>query len=598
MVECHERISGALQKTAKCSFMRALVVCQRNGTAPLTDIDIESLARRLTPDDITPRPPLLRRERGVVSVLFDPSSVVDTSGASFCLGHRRSDASSWATPGSAPPDGSYALVRVDDRSIELLADAVASRTLWYVMTDSLFVASTSQRAIASVIRSFEPNRQASAWMLSSGTLGPSGGWDRRVRSVAAGGQVLLDRLAWRLSVEEPQIEILPETGGDSRHAKRLEMSLERVFEELSFDPSKWVLPLSGGVDSRGLLLMLKDRSGIECVTWGVKGALEDERNDAQVAGLVARRAGVAHRFLPIAVSSIPRERLVERLLVAGEGRTDRVSGYLDGFAIWRTFYESGIDGVIRGDEAFGWTPVRTEAEVRRSTCLTLLTDICDARTRGALDLPPQTVPSNLLRRPGESLATWRDRAYQQFRLPKLLAALTDLKCAYVEVANPLLFNSVIECVRTLPDRLRSDKRLWRTIVRSLEPDIPFAKRTAVYPLVSFISEPATLALMLEEMSSETARDMLGPEAAVALRSSVEGFLSNAERDGGHGSGSGRRPRRLRDTAAAVLGRIAGYERPLDPRIFAFRAFLISRMCSLLRQDAEALGSARLRVAHQ
>jgi hypothetical protein len=573
--------------------MKALLICPRDPSdAELADEDVALLDALLTPDNLVPKPPRIRHEHGVTSVLFNPPSSVEALGASFCLGKMAGAAGDWARPGSALPDGSYALARVDAATVELAADAVASRTMWFLMTERVFAASTSQRALVALCRSFEPNRKTFTWMLSSGTLGPEGGWDVRLRSVAAGARVRLDRAAWRLHVEEPFIAFAPLGASEAGHRRRLEGALDAVFEDLSFDYSKWILPLSGGFDSRGLLLLLEKRRGLECVTWGTERSLDEPRNDAHIAARLARRMNVAHRFFPIAVADVPRRRLVDRFLVAGEGRTDRVSGYLDGFAMWRTFAEQGRDGVIRGDEAFGWVPVRREADVRHADRLTVLDDTLDTEMRAAFELPEREVPARLQRRAGESLAAWRDRVYQQYSLPVLLAALTDLKCTYVEVVNPLLFGSVIDCVRTLPDRLRTDKRLWRNIVARRTPPIPFAKRTAVYPLKSFVADPATLELMLEELAP--AGDVLGADFAAGLRRNVDERWASG-RDGARGRGRVR-PRRLERLLGRMAGRLAGTSRRVDPLILAFRAFLIARTCALFASDARALGSARPRAA--
>jgi hypothetical protein len=615
-----------------------LLVCSRHGYEPLSHREITALDARLRPDNLAPRTPRVRRERGVVSVVFNPPERVEARGASVCVGALCGGSDAWNQAGGASPDGSFALLRADERMVELVADAVASRTVWYVLTEELFVASTSQRAVASVLGSFEPDRRAFAWMLSSGSLGPGFGWDARVRSVPIGGRVRLDRTNWRLAIDEPSIGLgsgssrepwsLPRSGlpklrgAGPRHQRRLDGALEQAFAGYAFDPGRWILPLSGGVDSRGILLFLNDATHFRgtpfrSVTWGVERSLDDPRSDGRIAERLADRFGLEHRFLPISVSGEPRERLIDRFLVAGEGRTDRLSGYLDGFEIWRIFAEQGCEGVIRGDEAFGWNAVRDEADVLRECGVTRLGDVLDERSRAAFALPEQPLPSALERRARESLASWRDRLYQQFRLPVLLAALTDLKCAYVEVTNPLLSSSIIECVRTLPDRLRTDKRLWRRIVTQRSPAIPFAARTGVYPLRDFVREPATLELMLEELGSDSAHDVLGQELARSLRADAERMhthaLTHSEgRAGPHERGrsvfgpnglaystAARVGMRVGGRAARIIGRCARAVSPaarkhtIEREILAFRAFLIVRAVAMLRGDAGAFEGSEI-----
>ncbi len=580
--------------------MRALFICRREADADLSAEEVAVLGRLLQLDNLDARPARVCRGHGAVCMLFNPPSRVETAGASVVLGRLGAGAPDWARPGAAAPDGAYALIRVDCGSAELVADAVASRTLWYRLTRNLFVASTSQRALAAVTGSFEPNRDALSWMLSSGTLGPEAGWDARVRQVPPGGRVKLDRSGWRLTVEAPAIELGPRAGdaadadAESQCRGRLEDALARVFEALRFDYARWLLPLSGGVDSRGVLLMLRDRRGLRSVTWGVKEAQADRAGDVAIAADLAAHFRLSHRFFPIAVSREPRDRLIERFLVAGEGRTDRVSGYLDGFAIWRTLAEQQCDGVIRGDEVMGWTRVRSEANVRAACRFTLLDDVLDADSRERFGLSAQTLPPNLVRRPAESLPAWRDRTYQQFAMPALLAALTDLKAAYVEVVNPLLFNGIVDCVRRLPDGLRTDKRLWRRLVERLSPAIPFARRTAVYPLAAFVAEPATLELMLDEFASTPARSALGEDFAARLRCLVDARRSAAVD----------RPAALplrrglaRRLAEAGRRRLGGGRPALAPEILAFRALLAVRMYGRLRRDQHALAAVEGAQAH-
>src|SRR5699024_9061247 len=91
------------------------------------------------------------------------------------------------------------------------------------------------------------------------------------------------------------------------------------------------------------------------------------------------------------------------------------------------------------------------------------------------DFPENKLPKELLRQEHESISTWRDRLYHSFRLPTVLAALNDLKLTHVELINPLLTKKVILASRTLPDNLRTNKKLFKEIVDSYGLDIPYAK---------------------------------------------------------------------------------------------------------------------------
>jgi hypothetical protein len=50
------------------------------------------------------------------------------------------------------------MLRADDAYVEVAADSVGSRTLWYALTDHELIASSSQRAIITLLGSDQPNR--------------------------------------------------------------------------------------------------------------------------------------------------------------------------------------------------------------------------------------------------------------------------------------------------------------------------------------------------------------------------------------------------------------------------------------------------------
>jgi hypothetical protein len=543
--------------------------------------------RSLAPDNIVPHAPAFACGNGVEAAIFNPNGATRLEGASMCIGAMLEDSPRWHQPGAALPDGSYALLRSSADRVELAADAAASRTIWYVLTDDELIASTSQRAIITMLGNFEMNREALPWLLSSGTLGPAAGWDARIEQVRPGERVTLDRARWRLVRSGGPASFRADDGRNKAgHRARLAEIVETVCQRLSFDPAKWTLPLSGGVDSRALLFHLRERRGLETITWGMSDARDEDGNDAQIARTLADVFGVGNRFFPTDLSSEPRELLIQRFLTAGEGRVARISGYLDGFRVWKTLFDEGTDGVIRGDEAFGSVPVRSAAGVRHTASLTPLSDFFSPRELATFELPEQRIPEELERGRDETLATWRDRLYQQFRIPAVLAGLTDLKAAYVEVANPLLARAVLDCVRELPDELRTDKRLWREIVRSQLPDVPFANRIAVLSLEDFVADRSVLSLMLDEMSGTDAAELYAP----ALRSKICAVIYAALRAGRQTSR--RKPSLKVRLARAIPQSIRAAARSwlsvkptLHPLVFAFRAFLGSRMNTLLKLDA-------------
>jgi hypothetical protein len=107
--------------------------------------------------------------------------------------------------------------------------------------------------------------------------------------------------------------------------------------------------------------------------------------------------------------------------------------------------------------------------VRTKTGLHFWSDF--ANVRGLVEFGDQALPAYLVQRDSESLESWRDRLYHQFRIPALLAALSDLKVPYVEITNPLLSRQLVTFVRTMPDHLRTSKGVFKASVLSLKPRV-------------------------------------------------------------------------------------------------------------------------------
>jgi hypothetical protein len=551
------------------------------------------------PDNILARAPAVAHEHGASAVIFNPNGATLLKGASVAVGAMIGAAEHWHRPGSDVPEGTFALMRVGAERVELVADATASRTIWWTLTEDALIASTSQRAIIALLGDFKLDRAVLPWVLSSGTLGPSGSWDRRLTRLQPGERLTFDRARWRIAHEVPDDEFEEAADlDDDRQRAELSAVIGAACQEWSFDPNKWLLPLSGGADSRGLLFLLHERAGLKTITWGIDSARDEAGNDAQIARTLADRYGVSNRYFSSDFSTEPRERVIERFLLAGEGRVAKISGYLDGFKIWKTLFDEGIDGIIRGDEAFGSISVRTPYATRFTASLTLLADYFRPNEIEQFELAPQYLPARLLQRRSETLATWRDRLYQTFRIPTLLAGLTDLKAAYIEVANPLLAGAVVRRVRALPDHLRTDKRLWRELVQSQSPDIPFASRSAVRSLQEFVSDARVLECMLAEIESANAAEVFGPMLRERITGTIRAALQHRERPAAPRHDFTVRIARSMPASVREAARAWFASKPmLHPMVFAFRAFVASRMSSMLKADAGSLSGLERRAVN-
>ena len=139
--------------------------------------------RRLSPDNITPNQLELLENGRTRIAIFNPVATLPVEKNSVCMGMMFPPTEKWWKPGEEAPDGSFGLFRTGENVVEILTDAVASRTVWYIQTDTVFIASTSQRAIICMLGDLEFNPEAVAWMLSSGSLGPGHSWDRRIKQL-------------------------------------------------------------------------------------------------------------------------------------------------------------------------------------------------------------------------------------------------------------------------------------------------------------------------------------------------------------------------------------------------------------------------------
>jgi hypothetical protein len=578
----------------------ARVVCVVSRTAaqpPLPAGVLRRVCSLLLPEELPDAPVRIAQRPGLQLGITMPTPALRVHGTSVCAGAMFEQAPDWWLPGAPVPDGSYALFRSDEDTLELVSDALGSRTLWYAKTRDLFVASTSQRAIVAVLRSFEPDSQATAWMISSGTLGPGLSWDRRISCVPPDGRLALDRRAWTLRVQVQAPVFTPRGWPPAEQRAQLWQAIKAAVEGLDIDPAHWLLPLSGGYDSRALLLAFLQRGVVpDTVTWGQQAALERRDSDAATATRLARHFGLPHRYLTTDTRGDVGDTL-RRFVQAADGRSDRLSGYMDGLAIWRELYAAGCHGVIRGDVPFTSDMPHDGLAPRLESGLRLLCDHPGLAPEYLAELAAQHLPRVYARREGESLQLWKDRLYHSFEVPAVLAPLNELKAAYVEVVNPLLSRRMIELVRQLPDTARMGKRLFKQVVRTHGPQLPFAKRAAIQSRGHIIRSPAVRDLIMAELLAASS-STLPPELVALLRTRF---------DSPAGRGAPRARSVLREALSSLLPagaratlknsqrRLTGprVETSTDWPLLAFRACIVEMAERMLRADAAAWPEAAM-----
>lgn len=561
-----------------------ILACARDRAATMPGDLVRRCAARLSPDNIRPNPPLVLEEPGLTRVVVNPVAGVRADGRGALLGVLFDDAD-WSAPGSAAPDGTFAIVRHDADQIELVADVFASRTLWYVHTDDLFLAATSQRALVALTAEFQPCPEAVTWMTASGNLGPEHGWDQRFRRVPPATRLRLDRKTWTLTSATHELHYLPRALPEGEHLTRLREAIFATCAGLRLDGAKTALTLSGGHDSRSLLVGLA-RAGtpVTCLTWGLQSSLADAGNDAVIAQRLAQHFGLRHDYLLLDPGERPVRDCFTRFLRAGEGRIEDFSGYTDGFDAWRHIFEEGISVIVRGDSpgwGFPFDPINDF--VARSIVheTTLVSDYPESELIHTLGLAPQHPPDALFMAEGETLDQYRDRIYNAFEVPTCMAAFNEVKCAYVEVVNPLFASAVVTVASELPDELRHLRCGFERMVAELVPDVPFATNGADEPLDLYLKRAPVQAELLAELSSDDARRVYAAHALDAVVTDLERPLSEARR-------------RLRGRVRALVPeRMVRAVRPvphphLDTRALAYRMYIASRTAAILREDAAAL----------
>ncbi len=564
-----------------------LLSCWRDPSARADSADDWlKLALSLAPTNISANRPLLHEHPGLAVAVLNPVAGVRAHAGCACVGTLLDSREDWWKIGRDSPDGSYAICRSDSDRVELITDDLGSRPLWYLQTADVFLASTSQRAIVRLLGDFTVNPRAVSWMLSAGCLGPEDSWDSRLKRVPRGTRLTLDRHAWVITASQgaPTDDLAAVPVSPAEQVTMMGRAVAHACEALDLDLTDWRLPLSGGKDSRCLLVYLL-RAGHKprCITWGMQPRRLSPNSDAQVADQVARVMGVDREYFVVDHTTGSRTDALGRFVSVSEGLVDHVSAYADGLDMWRALFESGVVGVVRGEVAMGWYVVKAPEHGRRA----ITPGLGDYSARSVvrrLELPAQVWPESLRQRPDETPQQHADRLYFEIRLPRVLATLNLLKCAYVEVAEPLLSRAVAR----VSGRLLLTGRaipVMRELTERAIPGLPFATASALDSIERCVRAEAVAQEVRRELSSETARRVFSGQAIEQLLGGM------AERSSDTRFAWKRALRGAARLAPARAQRLGAQMVPVSvlPFELAFRAYIASRTVDLFAADAAASG---------
>ena len=354
------------------------------------------------------------------------------------------------------------------------------------------------------------------------------------------------------------------------------------------DFARWVLPLSGGYDSRGILcLLLKNndtsKENLKTVTWGSNSTQSVKGSEGYIADKLSKKLDISNKYYNIDFSGERIDKVLDRFIRFGEGRVDHFSAYTDGFKMWQDLYDAGIEGIIRGDMAFGGPNINSALSIRYALEYSVCSDFSNLKNYKNYGFAKQVLPEYLEQKKHESLDKWHARVYLQYRMPIVQSALADLKLSYVEQINPLLSKELFKFGRvSLPDHLWVDKKLWKKVVDSLSPKVNIAKIDSIPSINDIFKNEDFISVIKKELNSEMAKNLLPKEF---LKFVLKGIEKNNKKVIFNTKPliriiKGLIPQALKE---AILDNI---KKPnVNSNKLAFRTFIIIRTNKILHEDS-------------
>lgn len=469
---------------------------------------------------------------------------------------------------------------------------IQAQDLFGIMLDAdYFIASTSQRAIIMFLGNFRFNEKVIPWMLSTGTLGPDNSWDVRVRLLPPDASLVLDKASWEINLNVNPVVFKEAKIPVQEHKSKVLNAINETFDKLNPDFPNWAITLSGGKDSRGILLSLAKKFTayvkLRTFTYGVKGDAETKGSDAYVAKLLADKLGVSNEFFVTNSTSneLPASVIYDRILKTGEGRVDHFASYMDGMVFWKHVFEQKVETIVRGDVAFGIArkiDFKSEKEAKYFGQAYLCREWANLSHLEEV-YPGQVYPEHMQKSDNESFNTYFEKNYVQFRLPLVMASLSDFKLSYVELINPLLSKKILSAVRELPDSLRNGAIVWKEYLAAFKMDVPYAtlsayddalnelgKKSNLEYQIDAINQSPYLPEILKRLAQSTGKKQKGLKSLITklFRASRIKFLLN---------------RKQRYLVWKLLH--AGKKPKLAKEKLINRVFILGKMQEILIQDA-------------
>jgi hypothetical protein len=210
------------------------------------------------------------------------------------------------------------------------------------------------------------------------------------------------------------------------------------------------------------------------------------------------------------------------------------------------------------------------------------TDLSDI---GGEEFKPKIIPEYLERRQGETLATWRDRVYHEYRVSCFLSALAEPRLSYIEQTNPLLTRCIIDVVRSIPDHLRTGKKLFKRIVKRLESEIPIASMKGIPTIGAMMEKKEIRDLFLDVINSEDTKGLFPPKFIRYLNDGLTNKVPSSykKRYASVYKNISSIPPSIKKILGAAVRKL---QKPkFNSDRLAIRGFIISRMHQILKEDA-------------
>lgn len=480
-------------------------------------------------------------------------------------------------------DKFYLSIKNTNGKTEVQGDAAGTRLVWYYLDKSKLILSSSQQMIVAALGNFEPNEQAWSWMLANGTTGPGLSWDARLKALAAGAKLTLTIKEWQLNVELSKTVFDYADLKEEIYLKELSGLLENIKSDYFLDKQKSLLTLSGGYDSRAALYLLKDSNDyLHTATWGVPSSFTAPYSDAAIAAAVSKAWHTDHSEHNVQLLN-NFEDILQKYLMYTEGRNDHINSFMDGLSMWKDIAAQNFKYVVRADEAFGWLPVRTELDARTSVAMAKFSDFKNMPASVIASLPPLVIPVNLERRENEVIEDYRDRIYQDYRLPFVIGALQDGPLTFLEFINPLLHPDVLKFVKRLPPKMRTGKKLYATWVDKLLPDIPYAKTPSIPESYDIVQSPVNATILTEFINDKSTSDLLGQEFVTFIKQNFKIRANNLNKTASPLKVTVKKifPAGLKKL---VRNKITGYE--INIGSLVLRSYIICSMQKLMKESAQ------------